>query len=482
MAHASVAVLEHSLPTRLSRSHCIVAYVSIGFAVIARFPVFWPCLVCWPLLWLDKLFRRSVCCGRCKCCLVGKYKTKMRLLEEGSNDYHCSQTRFNASNHNSKKTGKTVRLVLNRKVGSADGASRWVYIQVPAISRCWHPFSLANKSGEEAELLIDVHRGPVLRGICHERCHKAGDEKTWTEKLYDHVLHLNGGRGRGMHLTREKAYEASRRRNEDSIVNVSGPFGSSFSRCFEHRPNEEGTADISSYDVVILLAAGLGLPSALSSLREFIEMRRKQADRVPPYVWFVWQCSHEEDLQLAWDALHMAILDGMSERAPDQSNWRYGLDLLNHRRARNESWANTFFGHENMLDWLGVTIYVSRPKTNPIVGPMDPLFDFASSKQISQGNGEGAVSIERSVINRWLTDERRLRKGYFNDEFAKLLLWLAEDHRQSSVSTHGLNPRICVSMCGAHAVAEAAQRCIGEANKAGDGRLTIDVEFLSETQ
>ena len=147
-------------------------------------------------------------------------------------------------------------------------------------------------------------------------------------------------------------------------MNVSGPFGSSFSRCFAH---EGSTA---SYDIIVLLSAGLGLPSALSALREFIELRRKAANRVPPYVWFCWQCRHEEELQLVWDAVHFAIFDGMGERSPDQSNWRYGLDLHNHRKARNKTWANTFFHHENMLDWLVslpcllhlyICIYISAP-------------------------------------------------------------------------------------------------------------------------
>jgi hypothetical protein len=142
------------------------------------------------------------------------------------------------------------------------------------------------------------------------------------------------------------------------------------------------------------------------------------------------------------------IFDGMSERSPDQSK-RYGLDLHSHRDNRNKNWANTFFHHEDMLDWLGVTIYVSRPKSeiHPIVAPEDPLCNFSSTneqisqvsqvneqvsqvnEQISQVEQSGKVkietiSIERSLINRWLTDKRRLRKGRFSSEFAKLLLWL----------------------------------------------------------
>jgi hypothetical protein len=187
---------------------------------------------------------------------------------------------------------------------------------------------------------------------------------------------------------------------------------------------------------------------------------------------------------IAGDALHFMIFDGMGERSPDQSNWRYGLDLHNHRKARNDSWANTFFHHENMLDWLGVTIYVSRPKTYPIIAPKDPLFEFSSSEIISQDmqsdtapNGKTTISIQRSVINRWLTDKRRLRKGRFNSEFSKLILWLAEDYKTTMADAKA--PRICVSVCGAHHIAAAAQTCIATAKNQG---LKVEVEFVSETQ
>ena len=125
-----------------------------------------------------------------------------------------------------------------------------------------------------------MHKGP-------------GIDLTWTENLYKHILRMNGGKGRGDHLPTEQLYAANEKRRDASVVNVSGPFGSSFSRCFAHEEYQ------SSYDIIILLTAGLGLPSALSALREFIETKRSSPDRVPPYVWFCWQCRHEEDLQIA---------------------------------------------------------------------------------------------------------------------------------------------------------------------------------------
>ena len=67
----------------------------------------------------------------------------------------------------------------------------------------------------------------------------------------------------------------------------------------EHEEDEDGTTDKSIHDIVILFSAGLGLPSALSALRQFIELRRHKADLVPPYVWFVWATTNEDDLRLA---------------------------------------------------------------------------------------------------------------------------------------------------------------------------------------
>ena len=132
----------------------------------------------------------------------------------------------------------------------------------------------------------------------------------------------------------------------------------------------------------------------------------------------------------------------------------------------------------------GITIWVSKPKTEPIVAPKDPLFEFSEcSEQISQAmqtdDKEETVttSIERSVINRWLTDKRRLRSGRFSKEFTQLILWLIEDHSKR-VNPAG-EKRVCVSMCGPHAVAVSAQRCINAAKRAG---VKIDVELRSETQ
>ena len=51
-------------------------------------------------------------------------------------------------------------------------------------------------------------------------------------------------------------------------VQVRGPFGSSFSRCFD-TVARKGQAHAARYDIVVLFGSGIGLPSALSALRRF---------------------------------------------------------------------------------------------------------------------------------------------------------------------------------------------------------------------
>ena len=47
------------------------------------------------------------------------------------------------------------------------------------------------------------------------------------------------------------------------------------------------------YDAVVIFGGGLGVPSALSALREFIK-RKRYGGRVPDVVWFMWQCRYPE--------------------------------------------------------------------------------------------------------------------------------------------------------------------------------------------
>jgi hypothetical protein len=75
--------------------------------------------------------------------------------------------------------------------------------------------------------------------------------------------------------------------NLDQNIQICGPFGSSFSRCFNmHR--QRGQHERSAYDIVILYGSGLGVPSALAALSEYFE-RRRDGTQVPQFVHFLWQ-------------------------------------------------------------------------------------------------------------------------------------------------------------------------------------------------
>ena len=69
------------------------------------------------------------------------------------------------------------------------------------------------------------------------------------------------------------------------------------------RPDQ---VDAPKHDIVVLFGSGIGLPSALSALHEFVR-RRRAGMLVPRFVWFLWQCRNTEELQLCWDVLHRLV-------------------------------------------------------------------------------------------------------------------------------------------------------------------------------
>ena len=138
------------------------------------------------------------------------------------------------------------------------------------VGSAWHPLSLAAHSDAKVELLIDVHAG--VRG-----------RATWSEQLYGHVESLQA---RAVQLTRSELGDVTDY-PPALEVSVRGPFGSAFSRCFETKRGKGQTAT-PLYDMVVLFGSGIGLPSALSALHEFIE-RRRAGKKVPRFVHFMWQ-------------------------------------------------------------------------------------------------------------------------------------------------------------------------------------------------
>lgn len=146
-----------------------------------------------------------------------------------------------------------------------------------------------------------------------------------------------------------------------------GPFGSAFSRCFEMVPRPQQIS-APRFHCVVLIGTGVGLPSALSALREYCR-RRMAGVLVPPFVWFLWQCRNAEDLSLAWDSLHRLIFQSSGLCTEEEDSLRSmgreatrdaGLSYRRHEQRFGEPWTEA----SAMLDWLGLTLYVSRWKEN----------------------------------------------------------------------------------------------------------------------
>ena len=257
--------------------HRAVAYMTIVLALIARFDIFWPCAATWLLFALDKL--------------VQARKTQTLFIDALQS--RCIE--------DSRGQPSKLRLVLRvRNTGGSaftrHAASRWVYLSVPemfssassrlthVVGRAWHPLSLAAQSDSKIELLIDVH--PRLSG-----------RLSWSEQLFAHVSRLQES---AVDTTASRATYAA-----PLQVRVRGPFGSAFARCFEmvRRPDQP---DAPRHNIVVLFGSGIGLPSALSALHEFVR-RRRAGVAVPRFVWFLWQCRSTEELKLCWDSLHRII-------------------------------------------------------------------------------------------------------------------------------------------------------------------------------
>eukprot|EP00041_Stephanoeca_diplocostata_P035658 m.1265825 g.1265825 ORF g.1265825 m.1265825 type:complete len:1213 (-) comp24738_c0_seq3:4981-8619(-) len=191
------------------------------------------------------------------------------------------------------------------------GGGQWLYIKINEIDRVWHPFTVASCSFDPS---ITLYIG--VRGERHLWDGKTQIPKleTWTYKMFK--------------LMQAKLQGES----EDTVeVQIKGPYGSPFTTCYKPK-----------YMATVLIGAGTGLGGALSVLKEVLH-RRARGDPGPKYVWFVWSCKDVEQLQWCWDALLEVLY------------WAWDNQSL----APREDWnAMTC----NMLDWLGITIYVSQTK------------------------------------------------------------------------------------------------------------------------
>jgi hypothetical protein len=336
---------------------------------------------------------------------------------------------------------------------------RWVYIRLPAmldegswlaksVSRAWHPLSLAGHHGGKLELLIDVHKG-------------VNGQRSWSELLFHHLDDMQKNSHSFPHVghTRQR-FDITRQ------VDVRGPFGSAFSRCFETMRRTAGL-NSARYDLVILYGSGIGLPSALSALKEFIE-RRRTGKPIPQAVWFMWQCRHAEDLQLCWDSLHRVIYAGGG--LADEARWnslRLGdarvapIDRGRHLAAHGATWTSG----STMLDWLGVSLHVSRLTSagRQTLETDNPLHDM------------GIDDDAAHTVHGWLTDEKRLQYGYH--DLAKLL---TERIDRMHTSPHAPPCKVCVSLCGSQRAMLQAQTDVRKAATALANRANLDWELAAD--
>ena len=135
---------------------------------------------------------------------------------------------------------------------------------------------------------------PKEKPAGHNDWEMAPDTATWTYKL--------------MRLVRARAIISQQRKDEEVITaHVKGPYGSPFSKCFSR-----------AYPAAVVIGAGTGLTSALSVLKEVLKRKSQKYNKdnaTPQFVWFVWACRSEADLDWCWRTLQTAIFDAVKSNA-----------------------------------------------------------------------------------------------------------------------------------------------------------------------
>ena len=150
-----------------------------------------------------------------------------------------------------------------------------------------------------------------------------------------------------------------------------------------------------------------------------------------------------------------------------------------------------------MMDWLGVSVYVSRPKpgelealksphANPLVispGGASASGNFLteSASSLVAPNRDAQTGL-RNKVHAWLTHERRLKKGYF--EVNKILVWLSVKANEARMAK-GVEGQsaISVSFCGGPTTFASLKRQIKSAQKHHLMRKgTLDVDFAADHQ
>eukprot|EP00051_Salpingoeca_urceolata_P022086 m.354083 g.354083 ORF g.354083 m.354083 type:complete len:1300 (+) comp19908_c0_seq6:183-4082(+) len=282
-------------------SHVIAAYATVVAALYARFEVFYPIVLSWVPYFLDLARERIWYTSSAEILVDARPMEPTSLMHESSVDMQPT----------------LLSLTITRPKRFMHGAGQWMYLQVPSIDRVWHPFSLASSS---ADSHIHLHVG--IRGEWDQRRRTNGqwvqpmEKETWTYKLLEKFR---------AKANTSAQYPASK---ESIKCLVRGSYGSPFTKCFQRK-----------YPAVVIIGAGTGLTSALSVLKQ--QVYRHVTGKSHQYVFFVWSCRRVDDLLWCWATLQSSLYDACRRGA---------IDL-------DEDWRPL---SSAMLDWLSVTIYVTR--------------------------------------------------------------------------------------------------------------------------
>jgi len=379
-------------------SHVLVAHASFLLAMFSRFEVFYPSLFTWVPYYIDSI--REI--------ILRTYTTQFVIcvLYTGGDDGDSSKP--TTVIHMDKKGVPTaMKLIIDVPPTFRINAGQYLYVKVPEISRIqWHPFSLASGSLDQ---VVELHVG--VRG---EKSQWAQDgngnwrqvkRPTFTFQLYQKL------RERIVQMSALDDPERDSHTVPPLVCQLRGPYGSTFTKCFD--PHYAGA---------VVIGAGTGLTAAESVLREIIH-RRRAKKRTPKYIWFVWSCSRVDDLLWVWDTLHDLILEACKD------------GVLNPGRK----WSKA----SNMLDWLGVTIYVTR-------ADKDKLRAFLGKPTGGVVSRSGAVNTERpeasarkmklsKLRDQWVSTNTAMRRNAIAEELRE---WMGNEKRLLSASLDDGNTHI----------------------------------------
>eukprot|EP00924_Labyrinthula_sp_SR-Ha-C_P013046 snap_masked-scaffold_12-processed-gene-7.40-mRNA-1 protein AED:1.00 eAED:1.00 QI:0/-1/0/0/-1/1/1/0/1296 len=378
-------------------SHIFVSVVAVLIAIAARFEVFFVVIPSWLLYFVDRFLDRVA------------YTVNVDLSE-----------RIIFSRESNRALPNSLRLKfvpVKRRLNVRAG--QWVYLQVASLDLTWHPFSLASASSDQA---IELHVGVIDYSLNSKN-------KTWTGRLFDKVNVAK----------------------PELKARIMGPYGWAFTSCFNGK----------KYSGSVVIGAGTGLTAAESVLREFIFLKKleiqRQANsgkltsqlsshnsdegfgsgkRVPGKVWFVWTCKEVDDLLWCWSNLVTLIVDLCQQKVVD-------VDCLS-------------VPYSNMLDWLGVTIFVTRANK-------DVMEDFKNTYHIFQetsaadGKVDSTIDVEKKVKN-WLYT--RIIEGGIADPDTHIARFLYGCRRVLDETEEERNRGLSVSFCGPSAMSMTIQDAV----------------------